>query len=249
MERRAERARRELRGQAVPRPAARLQRHLHQPVQGAVRRVQRHAAPRRRVGHLRGDGSGAALRPLPRRRAGPQPPSSSCSRRTTTSRTGSSTTAARASSSASAGCSGSPTRVSWPAFGVGGPIVLGAITSPLAEPDATTDRRPRRRRSSGPTTSGPARRSPPARRSGSAFPVARFAYGGFFIRSVSSVEGVSAQALRAVPPLDLLAPLWRQLRLGVSADYFNRSAHYHGCAGRRTRRLPQLRVFLAKVSR
>jgi hypothetical protein len=79
-------------------------------------------------------------------------------------------------------------------------------------------------------------------------PVVRFAFGGFFIRSTSSVEGVSANHYAQFFRVDVLAPLWRQLRLGFSTEYFTRSVHYRN-APEVHQTLPQFRVFLAKVSR
>ncbi len=48
--------------------------------------------------------------------------------------------------------------------------------------------------------------------------------------------------------MELLAPLWRQLRLGVSADYINRATYYKDLPDVH-QWIPQLRFYLAKVSK
>ena len=132
-------------------------------------------------------------------------------------------------------------------FGVGGPI--GLARSPRRWWTPRRFQKPARRPSSAPTISGPGSRWPPARRwRVRGFSVLRFAFGGFLIRSTSSVEGVGARHYAQFVRLDALAPLWRQLRLGVSVDYFTRSVDYRDAPDVH-QSLPQLRVYLAKVSR
>ncbi len=62
------------------------------------------------------------------------------------------------------------------------------------------------------------------------------------------MEGVGAQHYAQFFRVDVLAPLWRQLRLGFSTDYFTRSVYYRD-APEVYQTLPQFRVYLAKVSR
>jgi hypothetical protein len=139
--------------------------------------------------------------------------------------------------------------VSLGASGVGGPIVLGAITSPLApKPSAAegdaADEVVKRTYDFGPGAEFAAGAMIRVK----AYPVVRVAYGGFLIRSVSSIEGVAARHYAQFLRLDGLIPLWKQLRIGVSGSYYNRSVHYHGLPEVHEW-LPEFRVFLAKVSR
>ena len=133
------------------------------------------------------------------------------------------------------------------AFGVGGPIVLGAITSPLVDTNAVPaegEEAVKRTYDFGPGVEVAAGAALRVR----GFPVIRFSFGGFLIRSTSSVEGVGAQHYAQFVRVDVLAPLWRQLRLGFSTDYFTRSVYYRD-APDVYQTLPQFRVYLAKVSR
>jgi hypothetical protein len=133
-------------------------------------------------------------------------------------------------------------------FGVGGPIVLGAITSPVLDPHATPlegeGGEVERTYDFGPgleIAAGGVLRV-------NGFPVARAAYGGFYIRSVSSIEGITGQHYAQYLRIDLLVPLWRQLRLGVSGDYINRATYYKDLPDVH-QWIPQLRFYLAKVSK
>jgi hypothetical protein len=133
------------------------------------------------------------------------------------------------------------------AFGVGGPIVLGAITSPLltATPEEEVAAEGNKRTYDF---------GPGAEIAGGAVlrakgqPVARFTYGGFYIRSVSTIEGITANHYAQYLRLDVLLPLWRQLRLGVSGDYINRATYYKDLPDVH-QWIPQVRFFLAKVSK
>jgi hypothetical protein len=135
-------------------------------------------------------------------------------------------------------------------FGVGGPIVLGAITSPIEpvptpqEGEAEGEGEVKRTYDFGPGAELAAGATLRIRR----FPVARIAYGSFYMRSVSSIEGITGQHYAQFLRLDLLAPLWREFRLGVSADYYNRATYYKDLPDVH-QWLPQLRFFIAKVSR
>ena len=133
------------------------------------------------------------------------------------------------------------------AFGVGGPIVLGAISSPLvpaAPAEAEAEEGNKRTYDFGPGAEIAGGATLRVNR----FPLARFTYGGFYVRSVSTVEGISGRHYAQYLRLDLLAPLFRQLRLGVSADYINRATYYHDLPDVH-QWIPQLRFFLAKVSK
>jgi hypothetical protein len=133
------------------------------------------------------------------------------------------------------------------AFGLAGPIVMGAITSPLLSETPTehaAEEGSQRTYDFGPGAEIAGGAMLRVRR----LPVARFTYGGFYLRSVSSVEGVTGQHYAQFLRLDLLAPLWRQLRLGVSADYINRATYYRDLPDAH-QWLPQFRVYIAKVSR
>jgi hypothetical protein len=133
------------------------------------------------------------------------------------------------------------------AFGIGGPIILGAITSPLLEsaPSAEAEAEHELRTYDFGPGAGVAGGAVLRVRSQ---PVARVAYGGFLIRSVSSIEGVSARHYAQFLRVDVLVPLWRQLRIGFSGDYVNRSVHYDNLPDVH-QWIPEFRVFLAKVSR
>ena len=165
VQRRDQRARRQLAGQAVPGAAPRLQRPLHVALQGAVRRVQPHAAHGRWVEHLRSDGARPALRPLP----GDQNPQQTQFLVAQAYDYQSNGIFDYGGQSVVAGVShifrlSDSTTLA--AFGVGGPIVLGAISSPVLEPIATPVEGEEAERFSGHTISVPASRLPLARRSG-----------------------------------------------------------------------------------
>jgi len=134
-------------------------------------------------------------------------------------------------------------------FGVGGPIVLGAIRSPLvteapAEGGDPEEAHLKRTYDFGPgaQVSGGA-----ALRVGG-FPLARLRYTSFFLRTISSVEGEAGKHYAQVLRLDVLAPLWRNFRFGVSGDYINRATYYPTTPDVH-QWLPQLRVYLARVSK
>ncbi len=73
-------------------------------------------------------------------------------------------------------------------------------------------------------------------------------YTSFYLRSVSSIEGITAQHYAQSLRLELLVPMWRQIRLGVAGDYFNRATYYQDLPDVH-QWIPQLRFYLAKVSR
>jgi hypothetical protein len=141
--------------------------------------------------------------------------------------------------------------VSLAAFGVGGPIVLGAITSPVLEPvvapqegEEGGEGEVQRTYDFGPgmqVAAGGVLRVKGA-------PVVRASYTSFYIRSVSSIEGITGQHYAQYFRLELLAPLWRQLRLGVTGDYINRATYYKDLPDVH-QWIPQLRFYLAKVSK
>ena len=141
--------------------------------------------------------------------------------------------------------------VSVAVFGVGGPVLLGAIRSGLITETAPSEAEGegeeevvQRKYDYGPGVELGAGAALRVR----GFPVARLTYAGFYIHTVSSVEGVNGRHYAQFLRLDILAPLWRQLRLGVSGDYVNRATYYDTLPDVH-QWLPQLRVFLAKVSR
>ncbi len=137
------------------------------------------------------------------------------------------------------------------AFGLGGPIVLGAITSPLllSNPGETPSETPTGEENDRTYDYGPgAEIAGGAALSAKGYPIARFTYGGFYIRSVSTIEGITAQHYAQYLRLDLLAPLYKQLKLGMSADYINRATYYRDLPDVH-QWIPQLRFFLAKVSK
>jgi len=129
-------------------------------------------------------------------------------------------------------------------FGAGGPILLGAITSALITETPTDEEAPQRTYDFGP---GAAFGGGVVLRAGG-FPIARFGYNGFLIRTVSAVEGANGKHFAQVLRLDLLVPLWRSFRLGFSGDYINRATYYDTAADVH-QWIPQFRVFLARVSR
>jgi hypothetical protein len=129
-------------------------------------------------------------------------------------------------------------------FGLGGPILLGAITSALITETPTDAEAPQRTYDFGP---GAAFGGGAALRVGE-FPVARLGYNGFLIQTVSAVEGANGQHFAQVVRLDLLFPLWRNYRLGFSGDYINRATYYNTIPDVH-QWIPQFRVFLARVSR
>jgi hypothetical protein len=131
--------------------------------------------------------------------------------------------------------------------GVGGPIVLGAITSPVVVPTAAPQEGEEvveRTYDFGPGIEAAAG----AQLRVGGFPVARASYSSFYLRSVSSIEGTTAQHYAQYLRLELLVPIWRQFRLGVSGDYINRATYYRDLPDVH-QWIPQVRFFLAKVSK
>jgi hypothetical protein len=140
-------------------------------------------------------------------------------------------------------------------YGLGGAIVLGAIRSALIpetpEPAPVDEGEPVE---PGHEVLRTYDFGPGAQIGGGAalryhgFPVARLRYVSFYLRTVSSVEGEAGKHYAQVVRLDLLAPLWRSLKLGVSGDYINRATYYKTIPDVH-QWIPQLRVYIAKVSR
>ncbi len=134
-------------------------------------------------------------------------------------------------------------------FGVGGPIVLGAIRSPLVTEAPAEGGDPEEAHLKRTYDFGPG-----AQLSGGAalrvggFPLARLRYTSFYLRTISSVEGEAGKHYAQVLRLDVLAPLWRNFRFGVSGDYINRATYYPTTPDVH-QWLPQLRVYLARVSK
>jgi len=134
-------------------------------------------------------------------------------------------------------------------FGVGGPIVLGAIRSPQVTEAPAEGGDPEEAHLKRTYDFGPG-----AQISGGAalrvggFPLARLRYTSFYLRTISSVEGEAGKHYAQVLRLDVLAPLWRNFRFGVSGDYINRATYYPTTTDVH-QWLPQLRVYLARVSK
>jgi len=129
-------------------------------------------------------------------------------------------------------------------FGAAGPIVLGAIRSGLVTVEPEEGDPNKRTYDFGPGAEFAAGAALRVR----GIPIARASYGGFYIRTVSAVEGVSGKHWAQVLRVDLLVPLWRQFRIGLGGDYINRATYYDNSPDVH-QWMPQLRVFLAKVSR
>jgi hypothetical protein len=132
------------------------------------------------------------------------------------------------------------------AFGVGGPILLGAITSPIAGGYPTPHE--------GEVSQRNYDFGPGAEVAGGAvlriggFPVGRLTYASFYLRTASSIEGIAGQHYAQVARADALVPLWRQFRLGFSGSYINRATYYQDIPDVH-QWIPEFRVFVAKVSR
>ncbi len=129
--------------------------------------------------------------------------------------------------------------------GVGGPILLGAIRSALVTgtPSPDPEGEPRT------YDFGPgAELAASAALRVKGIPVVRFVYGGFYLRTLSAVEGEIGQHYAQVTRVDLLLPLWRTFRVGLSTDYINRNTYYETIPDVH-QSFPRFSVFLSKVSR
>jgi hypothetical protein len=139
-------------------------------------------------------------------------------------------------------------------YGIGGAVVLGAIRSALLEGEPPPPEEPEEPVEPGHEVKRTYDFGPGLQVGGGlvlryrGFPIARLRYASFFLRTVSSVEGEAGKHYAQVVRLDLLAPLWRSLKLGVSGDYINRATYYKTIPDVH-QWIPQLRVYIAKVSR